>query len=289
MDRPNPLRRHSRNSKSASALPAHPELDPQHRRSGIRHFTHVPSLRVDSKQLRKASNSGKARTTFRSVSAMKWKEFLTKGNAKRHPPVTPAFYGTVEDLERAGMREEMAVRQMYNSVDNGVVGGYPQQREVYDANGQSIGYPYPKHLPPAAAAYQQRQQLIQQQTRPSYPAPPGYIPPPPTAQPDIPAASVNVSVPLERIISVSYGIGISIAGLFAYIFRNEVVKYGAIAGVLVVAWKFGQWHKTVDLRNREQEMVHQGRLTPAQGKGGQYVLQVPPAQVYQQIDFMPGR
>jgi hypothetical protein len=163
---------------------------------------------------------------------------------------------------------------MQNLVDDRVVGGYP----------------YPQHLPPATAAYQLRQQRNPQEAGPPYPAPLGYIPPPPVPEPEAPTVNVNVSVPLERIISVSCGIGIAIAGLFAYIFRNEVIKYGAVAGVLVVAWKFGQWHTTMNLHNREQEMVREGRLNPLQPNEQQYAIQQKQrAQGYPQIDFMPGR
>jgi hypothetical protein len=205
---------------------------------------------------------------------MKWKDILSKGGARRHQPVERPFHATLEDLGTAARREETAIRQMENLVYDRVVGGYP----------------YPQHLPPATAAYQRRQQHIPQQTRPPYPAPPGYIPPPPVAEPEAPTVNVNVSVPVERIISVSCGIGISIAGLFAYIFRNEVIKYGTVAGVLVVAWKFGQWHATMNLHNREQEMVREGRLNPAQPNDKQYAIQqAPRLQGYPQIDFMPGR
>src|SRR5271169_1196615 len=122
MDCGNPSRCHSRKSKSASVLPVHPELDPLRRRSGIRHFSHVPSIKQDQQKqkLRKFStNIRKFKLKGQSASAysgpMQWRNLLNKSaptqynrNSDRQIPQT------MEELASATAREQRAINELQN-------------------------------------------------------------------------------------------------------------------------------------------------------------------------------
>src|SRR5579859_4594864 len=133
-----PLHRgHPRKSKSSSALPHHPELDPTRRRSGIRHFSHVPSIHckentIPQKQ-RSASGTGKVKSKLRSVSAFTPMQFRNLFGSKPREPdpiamgqfrqanTTPArtqqktyFPQTGEEVLNARLRQKKALRMLMN-------------------------------------------------------------------------------------------------------------------------------------------------------------------------------
>jgi len=64
--------------------------------------------------------------------------------------------------------------------------------------------------------------------------------------------------------SITSGIGCTIALLFIWIFRYEVLKFGILFSVLGILWLGGRWYGQVTVLQREQELVAQGRLYPGQ-------------------------
>ena len=109
-------------------------------------------------------------------------------------------------------------------------------------------YPYPLHIPRAAAAaaaappQQQPQQIIFTQAE----------------------AAIPTTTPMDRIMSIASGIGCTIALLFMWIFRYEVLKFGVLFGVLGILWMAGRWYGQVNVLQREHELVREGRLYAGQ-------------------------
>ena len=281
MDCGNPSRCHSRKTKSASVLPVHPEPDPLRRRSGIRHFSHVPSIKQDQQKqkLRKFSvNIRKFKLKGQSVSAysgpMQWRNLLNKGaptqynrNSDRRIPQT------MEELASATAREQRAINELQNIRQ--ICDPMRMMKRVPDA-GQGcvlipqidhsavhLNYPYPEHIPSAATI---PRQTIQPYTPPLTSTPIEFVAT--TPQPGQPPVQM---IPLDKIMFVACGIAITIGALFVWIFRKEVAIFGGIGGAAFLIWKLGQWNTRVTLENREQEWYQQGRLIPAQQH--QYVIQ----------------
>lgn len=202
---------------------------------------------------------------------MQWRNRLNKGINGGHYNIGILDHRipeTLEEITAATAKEQ----QLINSLEN------IRQREVLDpvqmmrrvpAPGQGCmlvpqdpgpvhpEYPYPQHIPPAAAVVR-----LQQHNNQLYPSPvvatsPIFLPFPS----DKPAH--HAMVPLERIVMIVYGIIIAIAGLFAWIFQKEVIRIGGIVAIVFILWKLGQWNTRVTLENRERELLQQGRLIPA--------------------------
>ena len=110
-------------------------------------------------------------------------------------------------------------------------------------------FPYPQHIPPAAA--------------PQIATPAGiFVPAPPPA-----AADAGSS---DNIMFMASGIAIAIAALFAWTFQAEVLRYGGTVGIAFLVWKLYEWNDKRKLQNREKELIQQGRLIPDQPQ--QYVV-----------------
>jgi hypothetical protein len=291
--RKNPSRYHSRKLKSASVLPVHPELC---RRSGIRHFTRVPSIRLSTEQTtnpRKFSNIGKRKFKNQSVlGPMQWRKLLNSksGVTTSAGQYTPKMgYGGMPqtmEIARGRAREERALnnlqivgetRDPLSMMRRVPVPGegcilVPQQQSHLD-------YPYPQHIPPAAAASNQ----IVSCSAPMITTGTEFY----RRAPQEPS---RLALTFEEIMFVIYGIAIAIGSLFAWIFRRELVMCGGIIAVLVVVWKLGEWNHRASLLKQEQLWIQQGREPPAQqyGQVEQYgqVQSIPPR--YHRLDVIPG-
>jgi len=112
-------------------------------------------------------------------------------------------------------------------------------------------YPYPEHIPPAAA--------------PQIAAPAGMFVPAFAPAPVVAAAGSS-----DNIMFIATGIAIAIVALFAWIFQAEVLRYGGTIGVAFLAWKLYEWNGQRKLQDRETELIQQGRLIPEQPQ--QYIL-----------------
>ena len=295
MDYRNPSGCHSHKSKSASVLPVHPELDPLRRRSGIRHFSHVPSIKLDQQKQKSrkfSSNLGKFRLKRRSVSAysgpMQWRNLLNKGTTTQYNTNSDQqMPQTMEDLAIATAKERHAINELQNILQ---IRDPVRMMKRVPAAGQGcvlvpqtdhsavhLDYPYPQHIPSAAGV---PRQAIQPYTPPLIPT--EFVVT--ATQPDQPPVQI---IPLDRIIFIACGIAIAIGALFVWIFRKEVAIFGGIGGVAFLIWKLGQWNTRVTLRNQQQEKYRQGRLVPAQQ---QYIIQQgqPFSHEYRQVRMMPG-
>lgn len=291
MDYRNPSGCYPHKSKSSSILPVHPELDPLRPRSGIRHFSHAPSIKYDQQKQTSRKflgNIAKFKLKRRSVSAysgpMQWRNLLNKGTTThRYTKSNPKMPQTMEELAFATAKEQRAINELQNIRDpvrmmkrvpaagQGCV-LIPQT----DHSAVHFDYPYPQHIPSAGAV---PRQTIQPYTPPLTPISDEFIAPAPhLAQPPVPM------IPLDRIMFIACGIVIAIGALFVWIFRKEVAIFGGISGIAFLIWKLGQWNTRVTLENWQQERYQQGRLVPAQQ---QYIIQ-PFSHEYHQARMIPG-
>jgi hypothetical protein len=256
---------HSRKSKSVSALPPHPELDPALRRSGIRHFSHVPSLRKTQAQttgLRKLSNFGKFKAK-RAVSEFAGPtDFRNRLNSQDGHAME--VVGEFEDAARTRAMEEGALRDLTTLQGNRdrmriarrPAPGKGRFVEVSDEGmGSALMYPYPQHVP-AAAALRPAQPLhpptASSQQRFATPAQPQ------------PAPQQGPQFTVKEAFNILMGVGIAVVALFIWIFRAEVVTYGLIFGIAFIGFKLAQWHTRTTMEERENELIQQGRLLPEQ-------------------------
>jgi hypothetical protein len=269
MEHRNPSGYHSHKSKSVSILPIHPELDSLHRRSGIRHFSHVPSIRTlpdQEQKLRKFRKKNRAVT-----GPMQWRNRLNKGIHGGQYTTGISDYRipeTLEEITAATAKEQQLIDNLENMHQRQIRDPAQMMRRV-PAPGQGCmlvpqdpgpvhpEYPYPRHIPAAAAGIPPQQHHNQPYPSPVVATSPMFVPFP-SGQP-----THQTMVPLERIVMIVYGIIIAIAGLFAWIFQKEVIRIGGIVAVVIILWKLGQWNTRVTLENREQELLQQGRLIPA--------------------------
>jgi hypothetical protein len=221
MDRSLPLRRrqHSRKALSSSVLPPCPELDITRPRSGIRHFSNLDS--IDEGKIKGRSVSAQylgPNSKSRSVSAftapMKWKRlFGKKGDSAR------GMYPTLEDPQVKHQRALQALRNFQSS--------------------SNTPYPYPQHIPPAAAHVSP---FVAQNT-PTTMTPVGYLMPAPSQHNVLRSTPIS----MEKIAYIASGIAIAIGVLFTWIFRFEVLKYGGVASLMLFLWKLGQWQSQMSL------------------------------------------
>ena len=279
-----PIHRSPR-SKSTSVLPIHhPELDSALRSTGIRLFSHVPSVRRTEPESRKTSSSNntsnpvsknskvKGRSVSAFTGAMKLKELVGRsGQRSRH-----AKHAKHLSQFANGRMDTEAMRAWYNEQDRQMVGmpngqgrsRNPSQGHILPSQqypphqGHQLQFPYPQNLPPAASP-----SLYQPPTMQS-----GLLSPPPSPQPSevnrkpevvrsrIPS---SVTLPLDRILYVAGGMVLAIVSLFAWIFKEELIRYGTVVAILVVAWKLAQWHTNIALQSQEKAFAQQGRLVPS--------------------------
>lgn len=266
MEHRNPSGCHPRKS---SVLPVHPELDSLHRRSGIRHFSHVPSIGALTDQQQK---SRKFRKKNRPVAGpMQWRNRINKGIDGGYTTGISDYRipETLEEITAATSKEQNLIDNLENMRRRQMRDPVQMMRRV-PAPGQGCmlvpqdpgpvhtEYPYPRHIPPAAAVIPLPQQRNYQPCPSPVVATSPIFVPFPGGQP-----THHAMVPLERIVMIVYGIIIAIAGLFAWIFQKEVIRIGGIVAVVFILWKLGQWNTRVTLENREQELLQQGRLIPA--------------------------
>jgi hypothetical protein len=116
-------------------------------------------------------------------------------------------------------------------------------------------YPYPQHLP-AAAAVRPAQPLHAPTLTYQHPvARP--------AQPQ-PAPHQGPQFTVKETFNILMGVGIAIVALFIWIFRVEVVTYGLFFGIAFIGFKLAQWHTLTTMEKRENELIQQGRLLPEQ-------------------------
>jgi hypothetical protein len=87
---------------------------------------------------------------------------------------------------------------------------------------------------------------------------------------------------MDRIMFIASGIGCTIALLFMWIFRYEVLKFGVLFGVLGILWMAGRWYGQVNVLQREHELVREGRLYAGQVQPQQVQPQQMQPQQYQQ-------
>jgi hypothetical protein len=278
------LRRgHSRRSKSASALPIHPEVDSLHRRNGIRHFSHVISIRKNDPKPRNFSNFGKAKGRLVSAFAASMnREDIVRKNNTQHPTCEPVSNSKdlAQDAEDAAT-EECALNELPGVPQAEVLARMMPHSASHDQEctpfhqpippetpiSVPLDYPYPQHIPPAAAPQVCR-------VPPVTPVRPLVVPP--SEQPPISPAT---TIPLEKITLTAFEISIVIGALFAWIFRGEIVKYGGVMAILFVVWKLGQWNKQLVLRSQEPELIQQPRPSPRRR---------PVARGYQGPGIVPG-
>jgi hypothetical protein len=291
MDYRNPSGCHPHKSKSSSVLPVQPELDLRRPRSGIRQFGHVPSIRHDQQKQTSRKfpgNLAKFKLKKRSVSAysgpMQWRSLVNKGaTTQRRTKFDPKMPQTLEELAFATANEQRAINELQNIRDpvrmmkrvpaagQGCV-LIPQT----DHSAVHLDYPYPQHIPSAAAV---PRQTIQPYTPPLTPISNEFIATAPQlCQPPVPM------IPLDRIMFIACGIAIAVGALFVWIFRKEVAIFGGISGIAFLIWKLGQWNTRIALENLQQERYQQGRLVPAQP---QYIIQ-PFSHEYHRAQMIPG-
>ena len=264
-------RRHSRKSESASILPSHPELDSTHRRSGIRHFSNLLSLRKQTTRpqqegVKKFSNLGKFKAKKYIVSElsgpMKFRALLHQGDE-----FDPAVGDEFEDISRATEMEKRALKELASyraDLDRMYSGRIPvpgqgcfvlpeSETETATMSQPPFLYPYPQHIPPAAAVRPAQQVNSIPYHSPDTKGQPHFGPP-------MQYHSVNITI--KEVLNILCGIGIAIIALFMWIFRTEVIQYGTVIAVAVLACKLGNWHSRVILEEREKELIEQPRLLP---------------------------
>lgn len=280
----------SRRSKPSSGLPVHPEPDLNHRRSGIRHFSDVPSMRRKDQKLRKFSNFGKPKSKLCSaMGPMQWRDRINQ-NACRQSSEHGDLPQTTEGIANATAREQQAINELKNihrlrdptrMMRRVPVKGkgfmlVPQPIGTHDQPALRLEYPYFQHFP-AAATVQPHHPHDSLTTTPA-----GHC----AAVPGEPV----VNITLEKAILVACGISIAIGILTAWIFRHEVIKYGGILGAVTLVWKLSQWNTQVRLYYREQQLIREGRLVPAQPASQHYVINETPLshQIYEQAVIIPG-
>jgi len=263
-------RRLSRKSKPVSVLPTHPELDSTHRRSGIRHFSNLPSFRKPAttpqrEGVRKFSNFGKFKAKKSVVSElsgpMKFRALLHQEDS-----FDPAMGDEFKDITRATAMEEHALKELatYQADPNSMYSGrvpspgrgcfvLPDSETKMTMSQPPSLYPYPQHIPPAAAVWPAQPVNCIPCHSPSAQCQPHSGPP---------QRYHGVNITIEEVLNVLYGIGIAIVALFMWIFRTEAIKYGTVIAIAVLACKLGNWHTRVALEKREKELIEQRRLLP---------------------------
>ena len=246
---------HSRKSKSVSVLPPHPELDPALRRSGIRHFSHVPSLRkapAPTTGVRKFSNFGKFKAK-RAVS-----EFAGPTNFRNRLNSEDG-----QALEETTKMEERALcdvtlfegnRDRMRAARRPVPGKGRFVELAEEGVGSELTYPYPQHLPAAAA----RPQRVYPPVLPCQ----HHFATPAQPQPTAQTAQQGPQFTVKEAFNVLMGIGVAIIALFMWIFRTEVVTFGLVFGITFLGFNLGQWHTRTTMEKRENELIQQGRLLP---------------------------
>ena len=286
-------RRLSRKSKSVSDLPTHPELDSTHRRSGIRHFSNLPSFRKPATKpqregVRKFSNFGKFQATKGVVSElsgpMKFRALL-----RQEDSFDRAMGQEFKDIARATEMEEQALKELAtyqadpNRMHSGRVPSPGQGCFVLRDSETEMTmpqppflYPYPQHIPPAAAVWPAQRVNCIPGHSPATQCRPHFGPP---------QQNHGVNITIEEVLNVLYGIGIAIVALFMWIFRTEAIKYGTVIAIAVLACKLGNWHTRLTLEKREKELIEQRRLLPEELTEGSksYPRWSPEA------GYMPGR
>jgi hypothetical protein len=115
-------------------------------------------------------------------------------------------------------------------------------------------YPYPLHIPAAAAVPPAPQQPQQHQVQQ----------PPQQQILYAQAADNHRATPMDTLVSITSGIGCTIALLFMWIFRYEVATFGILFGVLGMLWLAGRWYGQISVLQREQQLINEGRLHPGQ-------------------------
>ena len=242
---------HSRaRAKSASVLPCYPELDINRRRSGIRHFSHVPSIKVaQTKQKRSVTKP------------MRWKNWFRAGMADLYVPKRQG-QGVVRqpDLGRlAGdPRRVMAGGPPLPGEGTGLMLTPTSQQPLPRRRPLAMPatapmYPYPLHIPAAAAVAPASRQPQQQQ-----------VPQPQQQNMHAQVAESHRATPMDTIVSITSGIGCTVGLLFIWIFRYEVATFGILFGVLAMLWMAGRWYSQISVLTREQELMNEGRLHPGQ-------------------------
>jgi len=114
-------------------------------------------------------------------------------------------------------------------------------------------YPYPLHIPAAAAVAPASQHPQQRQ-----------VPQPEQHNMHAQVAEGHRATPMDTIVSITSGIGCSVGLLFIWIFRYEVATFGILFGVLGMLWMAGRWYSQISVLTREQELMNEGRLHPGQ-------------------------
>lgn len=263
-------RGHSRKAHSASVLPPCPELDPTRRRSGIRHFSHVDSIRYDPKARKVSGQLAIAKTKFRSVSAftepMKWRKLLNKGNKGVKGGILNC------DARYMGQRDPV-IKEIWPGQDqNHLPRRRPPPGQGYlMVADPSLQYPYPEHIPAAAAHV--NPVSVSRNVAPSSVTPVGYLVPAPAAQHQ---PSIHVKDSMEKFMYIASGMAIAIGVLFTWIFRFEVIKYGGVASVMFFLWKLGQLQSQYSLRAQEER------------KGAGNVVAAPPQRYIIAPQAVPG-
>lgn len=110
-------------------------------------------------------------------------------------------------------------------------------------------YPYPQHIPPAAAP---------QVATPAE----AFVPAPP------PVAAAKSSY--DNIMFMARGILIAIAALFVWTFHVELLRYGGTIGIAFLLWTLCEWNGQRKLQNNEKELIQKGGLISEQPQ--QYIV-----------------
>ena len=280
---------HSRKALSSSVLPAGPELDITRPRSGIRHFSQFDSKDEVEEQEKKQKRSVSAFTE-----PMKWKKLLGKKGGVSPQGDIGQYSNSekgVQGCQRA-MQQQRALQTLSNlqpGQDPRLLRQVPVPGKGYvmiSNNTTNLQYPYPQHIPPAAAhtsppVFAQANPPapnVPTQTKPTPMTPLRYLLPAP-ADPSDPALRTPSLNSLEKVAYIASGIAIPIGILFVWVFRFEVLKYGGVASMMVLLWKLGQWQSQISLYLQQNKAKQEDTENPGAIVPQRYFIQQQPQAV----------
>jgi hypothetical protein len=213
------------NSKSASALPHHPEIDPR-RRSGIRHFSNV------SLPTSEPIPASRPQVKYRSVSAFPftrpWKRPLNKSDKSNSPEDTKL---TKEWMSLPTVQNVELPHNQLCAVSRRPVPIYdPTSAPLIQMPCQQLPRPQPLHPKPTTTATSRR-----------------YV----TTK--IPSIQISLDATI-------WTFAITVGALFFWFFMFDIIKVGGIAGSMILTWSAVQYYIRTRMEHHELELLRQGRL-----------------------------
>ena len=166
---------------------------------------------------------------------LQWRELLDRVAGLERMPSIPG-----ERVKRIADTRKRQESERVNGMRDGVMTRVPPNGKGVMIVPDTIPfptYPYPQHIPPAAAAQVATSAVA-------------FVPAP---SPVVAAESSS-----DNIMSMASGIAVAIAALFVWTFHVELLRYGGTIGIAFLLWKLCEWNGQRKLRNDEKELIQRG-------------------------------